>query len=71
MSTTLEIAIFLSMNGKAKEAIAFYKKNILTPRNDFSLLIKTWPNVTAQYSLLLKIKIIFLILSYRSEEQRL
>lgn len=27
MSTTLEIAIFLSMNGKAKEAITFYKKH--------------------------------------------
>ncbi|WP_420539802.1 VOC family protein [Paenibacillus polymyxa] len=27
MSTTLEVAIFLSMNGKAKEAIAFYKKH--------------------------------------------
>ncbi|WML32640.1 VOC family protein [Clostridium sp. OS1-26] len=27
MSTTLEIAIFLSMNGKAQEAINFYKKH--------------------------------------------
>ncbi len=27
MSATLEIAIFLSMNGKAKEAIDFYKKH--------------------------------------------
>lgn len=27
MSNTLEIAIFLSMNGKAKEAIDFYKKH--------------------------------------------
>lgn len=27
MSTTLEIAIFLSMNGKAKEAIHFYKNH--------------------------------------------
>lgn len=27
MSTTLEIAIFLSMNGKAKEAIHFYKEH--------------------------------------------
>jgi len=27
MSTTLEIAIFLSMNGKANEAIHFYKKH--------------------------------------------
>ncbi|MCP3780448.1 VOC family protein [Paenibacillus sp. MZ03-122A] len=27
MSTTLEVAIFLSMNGKAKEAIHFYKKH--------------------------------------------
>ncbi len=27
MSATLEIAIFLSMNGKAKEAIHFYKKH--------------------------------------------
>ena len=28
MSMTLEIAIFLSMNGKAKEAIDFYKKHL-------------------------------------------
>lgn len=28
MSTTLEVAIFLSMNGKAKEAIHFYKKHL-------------------------------------------
>ncbi len=28
MSTTLETAIFLSMNGKAKEAICFYKKHL-------------------------------------------
>lgn len=27
MSATLEVAIFLSMNGKAKEAIHFYKKH--------------------------------------------
>ncbi|WP_339246446.1 VOC family protein [Paenibacillus sp. FSL R10-2796] len=27
MSTTLEVAIFLSMNGRAKEAIEFYKKH--------------------------------------------
>lgn len=27
MSATLEVAIFLSMNGKAKEAIEFYKKH--------------------------------------------
>ncbi|MCP3809116.1 VOC family protein [Paenibacillus sp. Lou8.1] len=27
MSTTLEVAIFLSMNGKAKEAVHFYKKH--------------------------------------------
>ncbi|URJ61219.1 VOC family protein [Paenibacillus polymyxa] len=27
MSTTLEVAIFLSMNGKAKEAIHFYQKH--------------------------------------------
>ncbi|MEK5547456.1 VOC family protein [Paenibacillus sp. FSL L8-0689] len=27
MSTTLEVAIFLSMNGKAKEAMHFYKKH--------------------------------------------
>lgn len=27
MSTTLEAAIFLSMNGKAKEAVDFYKKH--------------------------------------------
>lgn len=28
MSTTLEIAIFLSMNGQAKEAIGFYKQHL-------------------------------------------
>ncbi|KAF6576240.1 VOC family protein [Paenibacillus sp. EKM212P] len=28
MSTTLEVAIFLSMKGKAKEAIHFYKKHL-------------------------------------------
>ncbi|RAV16702.1 VOC family protein [Paenibacillus contaminans] len=28
MSTTLEAAIFLSMNGKAKEAVDFYKKHL-------------------------------------------
>ncbi|WP_046214510.1 VOC family protein [Paenibacillus wulumuqiensis] len=28
MSTTLEIAIFLSMNGQAKEAIDFYKQHL-------------------------------------------
>ncbi|MCL1699433.1 VOC family protein [Lysinibacillus sp. Bpr_S20] len=27
MSTTLEVAIFLSMNGKAEEAVEFYKKH--------------------------------------------
>ena len=27
MSTTLEVAVFLSMNGKAQEAINFYKKH--------------------------------------------
>lgn len=27
MSTTLEVAVFLSMNGKAKEAVDFYKKH--------------------------------------------
>lgn len=69
MSTTLEVAIFLSMNGKAKEAIHFYK-NTSTQRNCFWLPIKTWPNVTVPYRLRMKMKIIFLILSYPSEKQK-
>jgi PhnB protein len=41
MSTTLEIAIFLSMNGKAQEAINFYKKHF----NAEELLIVTYQDM--------------------------
>ena len=41
MSTTLEIAIFLSMNGKAQEAINFYKKHF----NAEELLIVTYQDI--------------------------
>lgn len=41
MSKTLEIAIFLSMNGKAQEAINFYKKHF----NAEELLLVTYQNM--------------------------
>ncbi|GAA0084400.1 VOC family protein [Clostridium sp. CTA-7] len=41
MSTTLEIAIFLSMNGKAQEAINFYKKHF----NAEELLLVTYQDM--------------------------
>ena len=41
MSTTLETAIFLSMNGKAQEAINFYKKHF----NAKELLIVTYQDM--------------------------
>ncbi|MGE7091814.1 VOC family protein [Lysinibacillus sp. NPDC048646] len=41
MSTTLEVAIFLSMNGKAKEAVDFYKKHF----NAEQLLVVTYEDM--------------------------
>lgn len=41
MSTTLEIAIFLSMNGRAKEAINFYKNHF----NAEELLLVTYEDL--------------------------
>ncbi|NOW90194.1 VOC family protein [Clostridium beijerinckii] len=41
MSTTLEIAIFLSMNGKAQDAINFYKKHF----NAEQLMIITYADL--------------------------
>ncbi|NRZ52808.1 putative glyoxalase superfamily protein PhnB [Clostridium beijerinckii] len=41
MSTTLEIAIFLSMNGKAQDAINFYKKHF----NAEQLMIVTYADL--------------------------
>ncbi|MCY9517414.1 VOC family protein [Paenibacillus apiarius] len=41
MSTTLEVAIFLSMNGKAKEAVDFYKKHF----NAEELLLVTYEDM--------------------------
>lgn len=41
MSATLEAAIFLSMNGKAKEAIGFYKKHF----NAEELLVVTYEDM--------------------------
>lgn len=41
MSTTLEISIFLSMNGKAQEAINFYKKHF----NAKELLLVTYEDM--------------------------
>ncbi|HEY2495135.1 MAG TPA: VOC family protein [Paenibacillus sp.] len=46
MSSTLEIAIFLSMNGKAKEAIHFYKKHF----NAEELLLVTYQDVAKRDS---------------------
>lgn len=41
MSKTLEIAVFLSMNGKSKEAINFYKKHL----NAEQLMIVTYEDM--------------------------
>lgn len=46
MSTTLEVAIFLSMNGKAKEAIHFYKKHF----NAKELFLVTYQDMTQRDS---------------------
>lgn len=46
MSTTLEIAIFLSMNGKAKEAIHFYKTHF----NAEELLLVTYEDMAKRDS---------------------
>lgn len=46
MSTTLEVAIFLSMNGRAKEAIDFYKKHF----NAEELLLVTYEDMAKRDS---------------------
>ena len=46
MSTTLEVAIFLSMNGKAKEAVDFYKKHF----NAEELLLVTYEDLAKRDS---------------------
>jgi PhnB protein len=46
MSTTLEIAIFLSMDGRAKEAINFYKKHF----NVEELLLVTYQDLAKRDS---------------------
>ncbi|URN95076.1 MAG: VOC family protein [Candidatus Pristimantibacillus lignocellulolyticus] len=49
MSTTLEIAIFLSMNGQAKEAINFYKNHF----NAEELLLVTYQDMAKHDSSIL------------------
>ncbi|WP_433596288.1 VOC family protein [Lysinibacillus xylanilyticus] len=46
MSSTLEVAIFLSMKGKAKEAIDFYKKHL----NAEELLLVTYEDLAKRDS---------------------
>lgn len=46
MSATLEAAIFLSMNGKAKEAVDFYKKHF----NAVELLLVTYEDMAKRDS---------------------
>ncbi|MGE7110367.1 VOC family protein [Lysinibacillus sp. NPDC047702] len=46
MSTTLEVAIFLSMNGKAEEAVEFYKKHF----NAEELLLVTYEDMATRDS---------------------
>lgn len=46
MSATLEVAIFLSMNGKAQEAIHFYKKHF----NGEELLLVTYQDMAKRES---------------------
>ena len=46
MSTTLEVAIFLSMNGRAKEAVDFYKKHF----NAEELLLVTYEDMAKRDS---------------------
>ncbi|MGE7945628.1 VOC family protein [Lysinibacillus sp. NPDC093688] len=48
MSSTLEVAIFLSMNGKAKEAVDFYKKHF----NAEELLLVTYEDMAKRDSVL-------------------
>lgn len=48
MSATLEVAIFLSMNGKAREAIDFYKKHL----NAEQLLLVTYEDMAERDSTL-------------------
>ncbi|MFA4132859.1 MULTISPECIES: VOC family protein [unclassified Brevibacillus] len=48
MSATLEVAIFLSMNGRAKEAIDFYKKHF----NAEELLLVTYEDMAKRDSTL-------------------
>ena len=69
MSATLEVAIFLSMNGKAKEAIDFYKQHL----NAEELLLVTYEDLAKRDSsmhLRMKISIILLIPSYPLEKQK-
>ncbi len=61
---TLEIAIFLSMNGQAKEAINFYTRNLEAKK----LMIVTYEELAKEIVLLklqVKIKIILLTLFYK------
>jgi len=46
MNTTLEVAIFLSMNGKTKEAVDFYKKHF----NAVELLLVTYEDMAKRDS---------------------
>jgi len=46
MSTTLEVAIFLSVNGRAKEAVDFYKKHF----NAEELLLVTYEDMAKRDS---------------------
>ena len=46
MSTTLEVAIFLSLNGKAREAVDFYKKHF----NAEELLVVTYEDMAKRDS---------------------
>jgi PhnB protein len=46
MSTTLEVAIFLSMNGKAREAVDFYKRHF----NAEELLVVTYEDMAKRDS---------------------
>lgn len=46
MSATLEVAIFLSMNGRAKEAVDFYKKHF----NAEELLLVTYEDMAKRDS---------------------
>lgn len=61
---TLEIAIFLSMNGQAKEAIHFYIRNLEAKK----LMVVTYEELAkrdSSFKLQVKIKIILLTLFYK------